>query len=635
MSRASGLRIPLQFLLVLTVVYSVTSASALPAKPQQIENLRIWHSPDSTRIVFDVSENVSHRMFMLDNPQRLVVDIENANISIKLPELDASNQHIQAIRSGVPRAQVLRFVFELKKTLTSTDFVLSPNELYGHRLVVDLEELQRTGDLAAQFTEKSTDSENPVASTIDDPIETLEDQRADTSQLGSAYQPPSNAQQATLPGAVKQPPAPLVVRASAGEPTIFLVAIDAGHGGEDPGALGHRGSREKQLTLQIAQRLKKIIDSDPNMQSYMVRRGDYYINLHKRRQMASLANADMFISIHADAFRKKSASGFSVFALSQSGATSAMARALAEKENASDLIGGVSLADKDELLAKVLVDLSMTNTISESVNLGGRVIKELAKLGKMHSKRVEQAGFEVLKSADIPSILVETGFITNPSEERKLKSKRYQQNVAQALYRAITEYYQQTPHRSNSTFAAPIFPGSRGAVSVSKRTTPSYHKVVRGDSLSSIALRYGISVRELKKLNKLNRDTAVLGKRLKIPGGGSRVANTKTLPTVHIVARGDSLSKVSKRYNVTIKSLKSVNGLRKDSVYIGQKLKIPGAGRVAASKPIKPLTHEVKRGDTLSEIAQRYGASMSKIMQLNSLRSRTVMLGQTLKIPAN
>jgi len=567
------------------------SVSAQTKGNQQVNNVRLWHSPDKTRIVFDVSEDVRYAVFTLKKPLRFVVDIENADLSIDLPVMRPDNQHVYAIRSGQPEAGLLRFVFELKKPLKNRSFVLSPNELYGHRLVVDLIDPSGAPELV------------PVA-VPESPI--ITPSIADTDRTRS-------------PSTVIAPP-----------PNPLLIAIDAGHGGEDPGAIGYRGSHEKKITLSIAKQLKQIVDSDPGMRSYMVRKGDYYIKLNKRRQMAHAVNADMFISIHADAFKKRSARGFSVFALSQRGATSAMARALAAKENASDLIGGVSLADKDEVLAKVLVDLSMTNTISESVNLGGRVLRELGKLGKLHSSRVEQAGFAVLKSADIPSILVETGFVTNPDEERKLRSSKYQKKIAKALYSAINDYYQQTPYYSKASYASPSVATRQTSVAKPSGNQVNYHTVVRGDTLSTIAQRYGVSLKELKNTNKLRRNTAVLGARLKLPANAKTTSDSSTSFTTYVVRSGDSLSEISARYNITIRALKRLNGLRSNTVYVGQKIKLPGG---AQNVRVKPVKYKVRRGDTLSEIAQRYGASVAEIVRVNKLRSKTILLGQILTIP--
>ena len=603
----------------------------------KVENVRLWHSPDRTRVVFEVSENVTHSMFSLDKPRRLVVDIENANLSINLPDLDAANQHVSAIRFGRPKKNVLRFVFELKKPLRAVDFVLSPNELYGHRLVIDIED-PNASDLLndfAQLGSSATPAYSANAGTT-----------TNSADSPSSSTIPPESVGASLNDVIARPKVVSQTQQQAGP---IIIAIDAGHGGEDPGALGYRGTREKNITLAIANRLQKIVNLDPRMKSFMVRKGDYYIDLNKRREMARAVKADIFISIHADAFTKKSASGLSVFALSQSGATSAMASALATKENASDLIGGVSLAGKDAVLAQVLVDLSMNNTISESVNLGGRVLSKLGGLGKLHSRRVEQAGFAVLKSADIPSILIETGFITNPEEERNLKSASYQQKIANAVYKAIDEYFSRTTFRSNASFASTshtgpdykslVTPTSKIKPKSKRSNKPSNsnnsaqsHKVVRGDSLSKIAQRYGISVATLKKINGLRSNTVLLGQRLKLPSFDASSELTRvSRPAIHIVKRGDSLSKISNRYNVTIRALKSANNLRKDTVFLGQELRIPGGQ--ASSSPANPSTHKVKRGDTLSEIASLYGLTMSKIMRANQLPSRSVLLGQVLKIP--
>ena len=564
--------------------------SSTSAVDNKIESVRLWHSREKTRVVLDVSENIQHTMFSLKNPDRLVVDIENAALKTKLPTIESSNLHIVNLRSGTPRKNVLRLVLELAKPMQANAFVLTPNELYGYRLVIDLIDQQAKNAQANSNTDVILDATTP-------------------------------------PAAGPAPQTPQIVLEAPKQARQLTIAIDAGHGGEDPGALGHRGSREKEITLSISKHLKKILDNDSRMQAFLVREGDYYVDLSRRRTLARERNADIFISIHADAFDKKSANGLSVFALSQRGATSAMARALAKKQNAADLIGGVSLADKDQVLAQVLVDLSMTNTISESVNLGGRVLKELSQVGRLHSKRVEQASFAVLKSPDIPSILVETGFITNLNEEKRLRTSKYQKKIARAIHTALGDYFEQTPYYSQASYSSPKL---AGASSSTASTRPKTHTVKRGDSLSSIALKYSMSVAELKKLNKLKSNVAVLGRKLKVSATSSTpLKQSKDL--THVVARGDSLSKISARYNVTIQAIKRANGLSKDAVYLGQRLKIPGGGSSKAKSV--PVSHKVKRGDTLSEIAEQYGVSIKAIMRENKMRSRTVMLGQTLKIP--
>ncbi len=581
------------------------------AVDNKIESVRLWHSRAKTRVVLDVSENIQHTMFSLKSPDRLVVDIENAALRTKLPSIDASNSHIVNLRSGTPRENVLRLVLELTQPMQANAFVLTPNELYGHRLVIDLidqKALDTPVDITANMpSDPATASRPEPQSPLVDASSSQNEQTNDASQ--------------------KTPP----VDATPKQARKLTIAIDAGHGGEDPGALGHRGSREKAITLSISKHLKKILDQDPRMQAFLVREGDYYVDLSRRRTLARQRNADIFISIHADAFDKKSANGLSVFALSQRGATSAMARALAKKENAADLIGGVSLADKDQVLAQVLVDLSMTNTISESVNLGGRVLKELSKVGRLHSKRVEQAAFAVLKSPDIPSILVETGFITNLNEERRLRTSKYQKKIARAIHAALGDYFEQTPYYSQASYSSPKL---GGASNTKPGTSPRTHTVKRGDSLSSIALKYSMSVSELKRLNKLKSNVAVLGRKLKVSGIRPTTRSTPSKQgknVTHIVGRGDSLSKISASYNVTIQAIKRENGLSKDAVYLGQRLTIPSGGSIKAKRT--PASHKVKRGDTLSEIAEQYGVSIKALMRENKMRSRTVMLGQTLKIP--
>ncbi len=574
---------------------------------QEVRNLRVWHSPESTRVVFDVSENVAYKTFKLENPSRLVVDLADTVLTGGIPVIDGANKHISSIRSGSPSGNTLRVVFDLKQELKVASFVLAPNELYGHRLVVDL------GSAKIEMPQ----SQSNIA---DSPVN---DRERKTNLDPRSVEVSGD-----------------VTRKEKAPNRKFVVAIDAGHGGDDPGAIGHRGSYEKKLTLAIAKKLFSRVNENPRLKAVMVRTGDYYIKLKDRRKKARTLGADVFISIHADAFGKKSANGMSVFALSQRGATSAMAATLAEKENASDLIGGVSLADKDDVLAKVLVDLSMTNTISESVNLGGRVLSELAKHGRLHSKRVEQANFSVLRSPDVPSILVETGFITNPNEERKLRSRKHQARIANAIYLAVEGYFEQTPYASNQRYDSPAI---ERVPSPHRSTVPagerySRHKVKRGDTLSTIAAQYGVSLRELKRLNRISHNTAMLGVKLKVPskaGPSAKKQSGESLsasiePHVHVVKNGESLSKISSRYNVTIRAIRNVNGLSGDTLGKGQKLLIPG---VSKRVPVKLITHKVRRGDTLSEIAELYNSKVAKIRKANSLKTNTVRLGQVLTIP--
>lgn len=432
---------------------ALLAPAASQSAPTPVRNLRIWHAPDHTRIVFDLGGPVDSKVFTLDNPERLVVDINAASLSGGTPAVEQGNAYISAIRTGTPSEGVLRFVFDLKQDIRPNDFQLEPNSEYGYRLVVDLYardpvQQERT---AVPFIPTTTDRTPP---------------------------PPDSDKR-------------------------FIVALDAGHGGEDPGAKGRRGTREKTLTLQIARELQKIIDRDPNMEAFLVRTGDYFIKLRGRTDIARRKNADIFISIHADAFKSSSVSGFGVFALSERGASSETASWLANKENAADLIGGVSIKDKDDLLAEVLLDLSMTKTINDSLTLGNSVLQELKRIGKPHRKRVEQARFVVLKSPDIPSILLEAGFITNSDDENNLRSSSYQRKLADSVYKGISRYFRTTPYS--------------GSVVASNAPRYKVHKVARGDTLSEIAARYGVSMSSISAENRLKNNVVKRGQSLMIP----------------------------------------------------------------------------------------------------------------------
>jgi len=358
-----------------------------------VHNLRQWRAPDHTRLVFDLSGPLDHRVFTLKDPDRIVVDLENAELAGPLPELDFSGPLLAGVRSGRPEAGTLRIVLDLKTAVQPRTFVLGPAGQYGHRLVIDLI------DSRAAALEKQA----PAA---------REDARA----------------------AAKRP---------------FTVAIDAGHGGEDPGAIGRRyRTREKDVTLAIARELARLVDAAPGMRAVLIRDGDYYVGLRERYSKARKHRADLFISIHADAVPGRQASGSSVYALSEKGATDAMARLLAERENDADLIGGVSIGEMDDVLAKVLLDLSQTRTIQDSLVFGNDLLSELKRVGPLHSSQVRQAGFMVLKAPDIPSVLVETAFISNPAEERKLRSRAFQRRIAEGIFRGIKRYMARLPDRT-------------------------------------------------------------------------------------------------------------------------------------------------------------------------------------------
>lgn len=367
--------------------------------------VRVWPAPEYTRVTIETDSKTEYSVFALDNPDRLVIDLQNTELGNELKQLPsklaADDSFVSAARVGQFKPGVTRVVFELRQKVSPEVFTLAPIGEYGHRLVVDIFPTVPVDPILALLEGRSA----PVA-----------------------------AEPAAPP-----PPVELVPK------EIAIVAIDAGHGGEDPGAKGRRGTYEKDVTLAIARELKALVDKHPKMRGVLIRDGDYFVPLGKRVEKARKVRADLFVSIHADAFIKPHARGSSVFALSERGATSAAARWLAAKENEADLIGGVNIDVDDITLKQVLLDLSQTATINESLKLARSVLAELGQINKLHKRHVEQAGFAVLKAPDIPSILVETAFLTNPAEERKLRGKRYQRKVAKAVLEGIKQYFDDNP----------------------------------------------------------------------------------------------------------------------------------------------------------------------------------------------
>ncbi len=406
----------------------------------RLKNIRVWAAPDNTRVVFDVSSPVKHDLKLLSEPFRVVIDLENTEPFSNLPQPVTRDEYVRGIRSG-QHGDFLRIVLDLKKHAQAKSFLLAPNEHYGHRLVVDI----------------SDGKEQQVAIKQEVPT--------------SGYR-------------------------------NVVVAIDAGHGGEDPGAIGPWGTHEKTVVLQIAKKLAHFINRERGMQAELTRHGDYYLPLRRRIELARKHKADLFISIHADAFTNSKVHGSSVYVLSRRGASSEHARWLAERENASDLIGGVSLDDKDGLLASVLLDLSQTASLEASIDAAERVLEGLKKVGKLHKPGVESAAFAVLKSPDIPSLLVETAFISNPQEEKKLLSAAHQQELARALAVSIKRYFE--VYAPNGTLLA-----SR------------QHIIERGDTLIEIAKHYRVSLHSLRALNGLADDSIKAGQVIVIPGAVS------------------------------------------------------------------------------------------------------------------
>ncbi|MFZ2523719.1 MAG: N-acetylmuramoyl-L-alanine amidase [Candidatus Ferrigenium altingense] len=423
-----------------------------------IGSARVWPAQDYTRLTLESKQAIRHNMFTVHNPERLVIDLEDVELGSTLNELAKlignNDPYITSVRIGRFKPGVVRLVLDLKSEVKPQLFILKPVGEYGYRLVLDVYPAQPLDPLMALL-------EQPKA-----PIPEAASAPAATAQIAAeptaAKEPlaEEKPEPAAKPGVGKvdtQLPAPPVKNIPELRARMLIVAIDAGHGGEDPGARGKNGSLEKNVTLAIARKVKTLVDEVPNMRGVLIRDGDYFIPLIGRVTKARKVNADLFISVHADAFIKPNARGSSVFALSEHGATSAVARWLAKKENEADLIGGVNIAVKDPYLARTLLDLSQTATINDSMKLAKHVLNELGDINDLHRGHVEQAGFAVLKSPDIPSILVETAFISNPSEERRLNDEDYQMKIANAILGGVKHYFAQNPALSKPKFAQAEF----------------------------------------------------------------------------------------------------------------------------------------------------------------------------------
>jgi N-acetylmuramoyl-L-alanine amidase len=379
--------------------------------------VRVWPARDYTRITLECQQPVAFTHSVVRSPERLVVDLEGVEFNSVLQSLPGkiseTDPYIKLIRAGRNKPGVVRLVVELKAEIRPEVFTLKPVGEYGHRLVMDLYPAQP-----------------------DDPLLALLE-KLEQKELPSEKAPKARAD---------EPPKPEITR-------LVTIVLDPGHGGEDPGAVGRGGSYEKNVTLQVARRLQARIDAEPDMRSLLTRDGDFFIPLHQRVQKARRVQADLFVSVHADAFIKPTARGSSVFVLSENGASSSAARWLAQRENAADLIGGVNLGAKDPHLARTLLDLSQTATINDSLKLGKAVLGELGGVNTLHKAQVEQAGFAVLKAPDIPSILVETAFISNPEEEMRLNDEDYQDKLAEAILRGIKRYLAKNPPLAKSRLA--------------------------------------------------------------------------------------------------------------------------------------------------------------------------------------
>jgi N-acetylmuramoyl-L-alanine amidase len=429
----------------LTLMAALVLAGKPASAATTVENIRLWSEDGRTRVVLDLSRSAEHTIFTLRGPDRLVVDLKDAQLASSIGKLPTGGS-IRSIRTGVRANGQLRVVLDLNETVRSRSFAAGPSDEHGDRLVIDL---QQQGNL--RTVKRATES------------------------------------------------------SSAGRDIV--IAVDPGHGGHDPGAIGRARTREKDVALAVSKLLAQRINAEPGMRAVLVRDGDYYVDHRDRMEIARKSRADLFVSVHADAVDDPRARGASVYVLSLKGASDEAAKRLAERENASNLVGGVSLADKDAVLASVLLDLSQNAALSASLDVGGEVIRQLSTIGRVHRSKVQQAGFLVLKSPDVPSILVETAYISNPDEEKKLRSRSHQDKLAGAILGGIRKYFYENPPPNT-------------LIAMNQRRTPARqvsHVISRGDTLSEIAERYNVSMTAIRSANRLSSDNVRVGQRLTIP----------------------------------------------------------------------------------------------------------------------
>ncbi|MFZ2988147.1 N-acetylmuramoyl-L-alanine amidase [Ideonella sp.] len=415
-----------------------------------IVSVRVWPAADYTRVTIESDTALAAKHFVTEGPQRLVVDIEGLELSTALRELvgkvKSDDPYIAGVRVGQNQPRVVRLVIDLKQPVKPQQFTLTPVAAYQHRLVFDLYPAEPADPLLALIRDK-VQAERDAAQSVEDalgefigkvdrPLAITEAARQPNAPL-TAPSPP--------PGQSGPPPAPPTAAQRDRINRLIIVAIDPGHGGEDPGAIGPSGLREKDVVLRIAKQLRDRLNSKPGMRAMLTRDADFFVPLQERVAKARRVQADLFVSVHADAFFTPEARGASVFALSDRGATSAAARWMAQKENAADVVGGVNVATKDAQVLRTLLDMSTAAQIKDSLRVGHEVLSRIGTVGRLHKRSVEQAGFAVLKAPDIPSILVETAFISNPEEEEKLRDPDYQQRLVEALFSGIERYFARNP----------------------------------------------------------------------------------------------------------------------------------------------------------------------------------------------
>ena len=558
----------------MAAVFSLLFSSLVSAN--SLKGLRVWPSPEETRVVIDLKSEVDFSYFTLSSPSRLVVDLKNTELATKLPVVVKDSPVLSKVRkSSPPQKGTYRLVFELKKSSKASLFKLSPTPggQYGHRLVIDLPH---------GAVNKSKPTTKPSKPTVSKDINQVKRQKD------------------------------------------ILIVIDPGHGGEDPGSIGPSRKYEKDATLSISKKLAAQLNAIPGIKTRMTRNADYFVNLNRRVAIARENEAHLLISIHADAFTTPQPRGGSVFVLNTRRANTEISRWIENKEKQSELLGGTGTAFTsnidDKNVNQTLLDLQFSHSQKEGYKLATAILSEMGKVAKLHNSKPINTSLAVLRSPQIPSVLVETGFISNPTEEKLLFQRSHQDKLARAVTKAVVKYLKENPPEgiilSNAT-------SSTGSV--------SQHKVSRGESLSVIASKYGTSTQALMKYNNLKSSSLAIGQVLKIPGSASSSSSSsavKTKTITHTVKSGEYLGKIASRYKVSVADIKRENRLKSETVRVGQKLRI-----TVEVKDVPLRKHKVVRGDYLGKIAAKYGVSVNSIRQANKLRSDELAIGQVLIIP--
>lgn len=541
-----------------------------------LQGVRVWPAPDETRVVIDLTEEVSFSYFSLTKPDRLVVDLKNTSVKTKLPITVSDSPVLSRIRqSSPPEKGTYRLVFELKKSTPAELFKLAPTPGgdYGHRLVIDLAHKPRSATTSSH--------DNAKLPTVSKDIQSV--QRAQE----------------------------------------ILIVIDPGHGGEDPGSIGPTRRYEKNATLSISHKIAAELDAVPGIRTKLTRSGDYFVDLNRRVAIARENDAHLLISIHADAFTSPQPRGGSVFVLNTRRANTEIARWVENHEKQSELLGGSGTAFtniNDRNVNQTLLDLQFSHSQKEGYKLATEILAEMGKVTQLHNDQPVNTSLAVLRSPQIPSVLVETGFISNPTEEQLLFQRAHQDKLAKAISKAVLKYLQDNPPEGT------VFASS---------AKPTIHTVKRGESLSLIAQRYGTSIEAIIKDNQLKSSTLAVGQRLKIhrtvPGpkvidAAPNTVETKTI--THTVSRGEFLGRIADRYKVSVADIRKENKLKSDTLWVGQKLTITVN---VVDQPIRK--HTVVRGEFLSKIAAKYDVSVASIRQANKLRSDELAIGQVLIIP--